>query len=228
MARFFGALHLRRLLQPASKERASSRSSEVLLVVVQEWHSSSHHKEYRSNTTFNAVLCSASHACFLHLRKYPDVSGAQRGAPTALLGHFPPSAGCLSVPPRPPGRFERKGRIPCVDYAPEAFPDRSARLLQEQFRFELVHQSRHSGARAGILHTPHGSIETPSFVPVGTNAVLKGLEPSVQNQQLDPQLMFCNTYHLMLQPGAETVRAHGGLHRFMGGYEGPLITDSGG
>jgi queuine tRNA-ribosyltransferase len=98
----------------------------------------------------------------------------------------------------------------------------------EQFRFEIVHQSRRSGARAGVLHTPHGSIETPSFVPVATNAVLKGVDPHLQNTRLDQQLMFCNTYHLMLQPGAETVRALGGLHRFMGGYHGPLITDSGG
>lgn len=92
--------------------------------------------------------------------------------------------------------------------------------------FEIIHQSKKSRARVGRIHTPHGIIETPNFVPVATNATIKTVDSSALNQ-LDIQLMFCNTYHLLLHPGAETVKAAGGLHGFMQ-RSAPLITDSGG
>ena len=94
------------------------------------------------------------------------------------------------------------------------------------FRFELIHQSRKSRARVGRIHTPHGIIDTPNFVGVGTNATMKAVDTIIAND-LDLQLMFCNTYHLMLQPGTDVVKQAGGLHRFMHRTK-PLITDSGG
>ncbi len=95
-----------------------------------------------------------------------------------------------------------------------------------EFRFEVLHRSKKSRARVGRIHTPHGVIDTPNFVAVGTNGTLKALD----NQMVDSiglQLMFCNTYHLMLQPGVETVRRAGGLHKFIRRTQ-PIITDSGG
>lgn len=94
------------------------------------------------------------------------------------------------------------------------------------FKFELIHTSSRSRARVGRIHTPHGIIDTPNFVGVGTNATLKALESTIVDQ-LGLQLMFCNTYHLMVQPGSDTIKAAGGLHRFIG-RRGPIITDSGG
>ncbi|MDP3889567.1 MAG: tRNA guanosine(34) transglycosylase Tgt [bacterium] len=94
------------------------------------------------------------------------------------------------------------------------------------FRFELLHQSRKSHARVGRIYTPHGIIDTPNFVAVGTNATLKALDTHTVDQ-LGLQLMFCNTYHLMLQPGTNIIKAAGGLHTFMN-RSMPLITDSGG
>src|SRR5580704_340585 len=94
------------------------------------------------------------------------------------------------------------------------------------FRFEIIHQSSKSRARVGRIHTPHGIIDTPNFVAVGTNGTLKALD----NRMVDSiglQLMFCNTYHLLLQPGPDVVRRAGGLHRFIN-RSMPIITDSGG
>lgn len=96
------------------------------------------------------------------------------------------------------------------------------------FRFELVHRSRKPGSRArvGRIFTPHGVIETPAFVPVGTNAALKCLDER-HARDAGVQLMFCNTYHLLVHPGPDVVSGAGGLHSWMQ-HEGPLITDSGG
>lgn len=94
------------------------------------------------------------------------------------------------------------------------------------FRFELIHQSSKSRARVGRIHTPHGVIDTPNFVAVGTNGTLKGVDSEMVNS-LGLQLMFCNTYHLMLQPGTEIVKKAGGLHNFIN-RNAPIITDSGG
>lgn len=96
----------------------------------------------------------------------------------------------------------------------------------EPFKFELLHISKKSRARVGRIHTPHGVIDTPNFVAVGTNATLKALDSKTVND-IGLQLMFCNTYHLMLQPGVETVAQAGGLHKFMNRTM-PIITDSGG
>lgn len=93
-------------------------------------------------------------------------------------------------------------------------------------RFEIIHQSRISRARVGRIHTSHGIIQTPGFVPVGTNATLKALDSKVLDD-VGVQLLFCNTYHLLLHPGPETVKAAGGLHGFMN-RQTPIITDSGG
>ncbi len=94
------------------------------------------------------------------------------------------------------------------------------------FSFQLIHQSRKSRARVGRIDTPHGSIDTPNFVAVGTNGTLKALDSELVSQ-LGLQLMFCNTYHLMLQPGTQTIKEAGGLHAFMN-RNAPIITDSGG
>ena len=98
--------------------------------------------------------------------------------------------------------------------------------MNDYFKFEIIHQSKKSRARVGRIHTPHGIIETPNFVPVGTNATAKALD-SVLMDNLDVQLMFCNTYHLMLHPGSQLIKDAGGLHKFMNRKK-PLITDSGG
>lgn len=81
-------------------------------------------------------------------------------------------------------------------------------------------------ARAGVLHTPHGDIKTPAFVPVGTKAGVKGVLPA-QLSAIGAQVVLANTYHLYLQPGEEVVQQAGGLGQFMG-YTGPTMTDSGG
>ena len=92
--------------------------------------------------------------------------------------------------------------------------------------FSLLRRDRRTSARAGIIHTPHGDIPTPAFAPVGTQATVKSLSPR-ELQELGVSIVMVNTYHLYLRPGAEVVARLGGLHRFMG-WEGPLITDSGG
>ena len=92
--------------------------------------------------------------------------------------------------------------------------------------FEILHQSRISKARVGRIETPHGPIDTPGFVAVGTNGTLKAIDNEIVNE-IGLQLMFCNTYHLLLQPGPKVVKKAGGLHRFIN-RRGPIITDSGG
>jgi queuine tRNA-ribosyltransferase len=94
------------------------------------------------------------------------------------------------------------------------------------FKFELIHKSKKSRARVGKIHTAHGIIDTPNFVAVGTNGTLKALDNKTVDE-LNLQLMFCNTYHLLLQPGSKTIKKAGGLHKFMNRHA-PIITDSGG
>lgn len=94
------------------------------------------------------------------------------------------------------------------------------------FHYELIHRSKKSNARVGRIHTPHGIIDTPNFVAVGTNGTIKGLDNAAIHD-IGLQLMFCNTYHMMLQPGTEVVRQAGGLHKFIN-RQLPIITDSGG
>ncbi|MBI4673029.1 MAG: tRNA guanosine(34) transglycosylase Tgt [Chloroflexi bacterium] len=93
-------------------------------------------------------------------------------------------------------------------------------------RFEIQHRDPKTRARAGIIHTAHGDIETPGFMPVATQAAVKGLT-SQDLYALDAQLLICNTYHLALRPSAEQIAQLGGLHAFMN-WQRPLATDSGG
>ena len=96
----------------------------------------------------------------------------------------------------------------------------------QTFEYEILHTSKISDARVGRITTAHGSFDTPSFVAVGTNGSLKGIDnPLAENLGVD--LMFCNTYHLMVQPGTEVVKNGGGLHKYIGRNK-PIITDSGG
>lgn len=94
------------------------------------------------------------------------------------------------------------------------------------FRFEISHQDGGSRARVGRLHTPHGTVDTPVFMPVGTKGAIKGLTPG-QVGATGTSLIVANTYHLMLRPGADVIAQWGGLHRFMQ-WSGPILTDSGG
>jgi queuine tRNA-ribosyltransferase len=93
-------------------------------------------------------------------------------------------------------------------------------------RFEIVAEDKATGARAGLLHTPHGTVETPVFMPVGTAGSVKGMTHA-QLEELGVQILLSNTYHLYLRPGHEIIRDLGGLHRFMS-WPHPILTDSGG
>ncbi len=93
-------------------------------------------------------------------------------------------------------------------------------------RYEPVHVCRQSGARLGIVHTPHGSFETPAFMPVGTQATVKGMSPG-ELKDMGAGIILSNTYHLWMRPGQDIVRDAGGLHRFMN-WDRAVLTDSGG
>jgi len=93
-------------------------------------------------------------------------------------------------------------------------------------RFEVIARDPNGRARAGLLHTAHGIVETPTFMPVGTAASVKGMTQE-QLEQLGVEILLANTYHLYLRPGHETIRDLGGLHRFMS-WPRPILTDSGG
>lgn len=95
------------------------------------------------------------------------------------------------------------------------------------FRFEVVAECPHTRARAGLLHTAHGTVETPVFMPVGTQATVKGLTQRMLAEELQASLILANTYHLYLRPGHKTIEELGGLHRFMG-WTHAVLTDSGG
>ncbi len=92
--------------------------------------------------------------------------------------------------------------------------------------YELKHVCKQTGARYGILHTPHGDFETPLFMPVGTQATVKSLTPE-EVKEVSDGLILGNTYHLWLEPGDEIVKNHGGIRGFMN-WDGALLTDSGG
>lgn len=96
----------------------------------------------------------------------------------------------------------------------------------EKFSYEVIKQDTKTGARAGILHTPHGDIETPTYMPVGTQGSVKGVLPR-DLKEAKTQILLANTYHLYMRPGDETVKAAGGLHKFMA-WDKPILTDSGG
>src|SRR5690348_6930104 len=94
------------------------------------------------------------------------------------------------------------------------------------FSFELLHEDTTTRARRGRFTTPHGAVETPAFMPVGTLGTVKGVDPC-RLRETGAQMILANTYHLALRPGEATVAALGGLHKFMG-WDGPILTDSGG
>ncbi len=95
------------------------------------------------------------------------------------------------------------------------------------FRFEIVAECPHTRARAGLLHTAHGTIETPVFMPVGTQGTVKSLTQRMLKEDLGAQIILGNTYHLYLRPGHETIERLGGLHRFIN-WDRAILTDSGG
>jgi len=103
---------------------------------------------------------------------------------------------------------------------------RTTEILIMAIRYTLVKECHQTGARAGILHTPHGEVPTPVFIPVGTQATVKGMSPE-ELQAIGAHLVLSNAYHLYLRPGHELVRAAGGLHKFMN-WNGAILTDSGG
>jgi len=116
--------------------------------------------------------------------------------------------------------------VPNSDPAPSA-PSRPANTAREDvFHYRCDCRCSQTRARAGIFHTPHGIVETPRFMPVGTLANVKTLTPA-QLKDTGAQMVLSNTYHLHLQPGEAIVQAGGGLHKFMG-WDGPMLTDSGG
>ncbi|KAI0557142.1 queuine tRNA ribosyltransferase [Gracilaria domingensis] len=127
--------------------------------------------------------------------------------PTANVTHRrkPPAIDPYTLPP-PPESFQKFEPLDC-------------------FKFEVIHQSSRSAARVCRIHTAHGIIDTPGFVAVATNAALKAVDHRPLGDLL--QLMFCNTYHLLLHPGPEVIKEAGGLHNFMQ-RDRPIITDSGG
>lgn len=93
--------------------------------------------------------------------------------------------------------------------------------------FDLTHTDTHSCARAGVVHTDHGDIQTPIFMPVGTVGTVKGVQRTFLEEDINAQIILGNTYHLYLRPGTEILHKAGGLHRFEG-WKRPILTDSGG
>jgi len=100
------------------------------------------------------------------------------------------------------------------------------RYDRRMFKFEISKSEPGGRARCGVLTTPHGAIRTPAFMPVGTRATVKGVWPA-QVRESGADILLANTYHLGLRPGPELIAELGGLHRFMG-WDGPILTDSGG
>ena len=97
----------------------------------------------------------------------------------------------------------------------------------EAITYELKHICKQTGARRGVIHTPHGDIETPVFMPVGTQATVKSMTPEELKEEVKARIILSNTYHLYLRPGSKLVREAGGLHKFMN-WDRAILTDSGG
>ncbi len=100
-------------------------------------------------------------------------------------------------------------------------------MKQPPVTYELIHECKQTGARRGIIHTPHGDIQTPVFMPVGTQATVKSMTPEELKEEVGAQIILSNTYHLYLRPGQQIVKEAGGLHKFMN-WDRPILTDSGG
>ncbi len=99
--------------------------------------------------------------------------------------------------------------------------------MEQPIRYELIKKDKKTGARRGRIHTPHGIIETPVFMPVGTQATVKTMTPTELKDEVKAKIILSNTYHLYLRPGDELVAEAGGLHKFMN-WDGAILTDSGG
>lgn len=98
--------------------------------------------------------------------------------------------------------------------------------MSKFFSYELQHIDKYTGARAGVFHTPHGDVETPVYMPVGTQATVKGVYPK-DLKEAGASIILSNTYHLFIRPGDELIKKAGGLHKFMN-WDRPILTDSGG
>ena len=99
--------------------------------------------------------------------------------------------------------------------------------MDQPITYELLHICKQTGARRGVIHTPHGDIQTPIFMPVGTQATVKSMTPEELKEEVKAQIILSNTYHLYLRPGHKLVKEAGGLHEFMK-WDRPILTDSGG
>lgn len=99
--------------------------------------------------------------------------------------------------------------------------------MKQAVTYELLHECKQTGARRGIVHTPHGDIQTPVFMPVGTQATVKSITPDELKDEIDAKIVLSNTYHLYLRPGSKLIREAGGLHKFMN-WDRAILTDSGG
>ena len=99
--------------------------------------------------------------------------------------------------------------------------------MKHAVTYELLHECKQTGARRGVIHTPHGDIQTPVFMPVGTQATVKSMTPDELKDMIDAKIILSNTYHLYLRPGSKLVKEAGGLHKFMN-WDRAILTDSGG
>lgn len=100
-------------------------------------------------------------------------------------------------------------------------------MEKQAVTYELLHVCKQTGARRGVIHTPHGDIQTPIFMPVGTQATVKSMTPEELKDLVEAQIILSNTYHLYLRPGEKIVKEAGGLHNFMK-WDRPILTDCGG
>ena len=99
--------------------------------------------------------------------------------------------------------------------------------MSQAITYELLHECKQTGARRGVIHTPHGDILTPVFMPVGTQATVISMTPDELKDMIDAKIILSNTYHLYLRPGSKLVKEAGGLHKFMN-WDRAILTDSGG
>ena len=100
-------------------------------------------------------------------------------------------------------------------------------MSKEALKFEVIKKDKKTGARLGVMHLPHGDVETPVFMPVGTQGTVKAMTPEEMKDMVGSHIILAHTYHLFLRPGAEILREAGGLHKFMN-WDRNILTDSGG
>ena len=98
---------------------------------------------------------------------------------------------------------------------------------KKALKFEIIKKDKKTGARLGVMHLPHGDVQTPVFMPVGTQATVKSMTPDELKDEVKSHIILGNTYHLYLRPGHELIKEAGGLHKFMN-WDRNILTDSGG